>query len=148
MAAPAGSRIDSGKPFLGATARRDCEDVWPGVLPSDVDMLTPIDEQFADSELERLYREVRARPRTIGKPAGLAAAACTPYRLLALGPEFWGPTAVSTAWFPTRRAKLRGDSMRKMMRTNAVHRSALSRGEPLLAGQVTLCYPWRANRPR
>ena len=62
MAVPEGGRIDSGKPFLAATAQRDGEDVWSGVLPSAVDLLTPIDEQFADAELERLYREARARP--------------------------------------------------------------------------------------
>jgi len=66
MAVPEGGRIDSGKPFLGATARRDGEEVWSGVLPSAVDFLTPINAQFADAELERLYREARFGRSTQG----------------------------------------------------------------------------------
>ena len=55
MAVPEGGRIDSGKPFLGATARRDGEEVWSGMLSPAGNLLTPINEQFTDSELERLY---------------------------------------------------------------------------------------------
>lgn len=62
MAVPKGGRTDAGKPILAATARRDGEEIWSGVLSWGASLLSPIDEQFTDAELEHLYREARARP--------------------------------------------------------------------------------------
>jgi hypothetical protein len=47
------------EPYLGATARRDGERTWSGVISQDVTYLVPVAEQFTDEELERLYRAAR-----------------------------------------------------------------------------------------
>jgi len=60
MAVPEGGRTDSREPLLCATARRDGNKVWSGVMSPAVSLFSPIDEQFTDSDLKRLYREARA----------------------------------------------------------------------------------------
>ena len=66
MAVPEGGRIDGGQPFLSATAWRDGERVWTGVLSFAVSLLAPIAEQFTKVDLERMYREARFGRSTRG----------------------------------------------------------------------------------
>lgn len=60
MAVPPGGRTDAGQPFLGATVMQNGKKIWSGVLSREVSGLRTVPEQFADQELERLYRLARA----------------------------------------------------------------------------------------
>lgn len=60
---PEGGRTASPESFLSAEARHDGKKVWAGMLPCDITSHVPISEQFSDSDLERLYRQKRAKGR-------------------------------------------------------------------------------------
>ena len=57
--APGGQIPDPGTALLAATARRPGLRQWSTTLIARVDPDRPIEEQFSDEELERLYRESR-----------------------------------------------------------------------------------------
>ena len=59
MAVPQGGTLPHPEAYLGATARRDGEQTWFGVISENATYLIPVAEQFTDEELERRYLDAR-----------------------------------------------------------------------------------------
>lgn len=59
MAVPEGGTMPEPDPYLGATARRNGQRTWSGVIYQNAKYLVPVAEQFSDEELERFYRTAR-----------------------------------------------------------------------------------------